>query len=182
MSDVAKVIESKSNKATLWGIITIILGVLSMGAPLATGLAVALLLGGILVVTGIAQTIYAFQAQSMGRGILRLLFGGVTLIAGLVIIAQPGMALATLTLFLAAYFAVDGLVTIFASFQVSKGKGWLLFNGILTLILGVLIWRGWPASTVVVVGVLVGIRLVVAGMTMMALGSVGRQVSEAIPE
>jgi len=182
MNDTSEAVKGKSRKATLWGVITIVLGALAMGAPLTTGLAITYLFGGILTVSGISQTLYAFQAESLGRGMMRLLFGGITLIAGLAIIAQPGMALATLTLFLAVYFLVDGLITLFASFRVSGGRGWLLFNGIVTLALGLLIWRGWPASTLVVVGVLVGIRLVVAGMTMMALGAVGRRVGEALAE
>jgi uncharacterized membrane protein HdeD (DUF308 family) len=106
---------------------------------------------------------------------LRVLFGGITAVAGLVAIAQPGMALVTLTLFLAIYFVIDGVMTLVASSAVSEGKGWVIFNGLLTLVLGLMIWQGYPLSGVWAVGILVGVRLVFAGMTMLALGSTGRQ-------
>ena len=78
---------------------------------------------------GLLQTVYAFQAGSVGRGLLRLLFGGITILAGCAMIGQPGMALATLTLFLAVYFVVDGLTTLLASSAVEQGKGWLFSTG-----------------------------------------------------
>jgi len=171
-----------SGAVTLWGVLTIILGVFAMGSPLITGLALAVLIGISMIVAGLAQTIYAFQAGSIGRGILRLLFGGITVLAGIAIIGQPGMALATLTLFLAIYFIVDGLTTLFASTAVAggQGKGWVIFNGIVTLILGIIIWRGWPVSGAWAIGILLGVRLIFSGMTMLALGSVVRGVAEEV--
>ena len=96
-----------------------------------------------------SQTIYAFNAGSLGRGVVRLLFGGITVVAGVAIIGQPQIALATLTLFLAVYFVVDGISVSFASAAMPAGraKTWVLINSILTLMLGVLIWSGWPLST-----------------------------------
>lgn len=171
-----------SGAVTLWGVLTIILGVFAMGSPLITGLALAVLIGISMIVAGLAQTLYAFQAGSIGRGFLRLLFGGITVLAGIAITGQPGMALATLTLFLAIYFIVDGLTTLFASTAVAggQGKGWVIFNGIVTLILGIIIWRGWPVSGAWAIGVLLGVRLIFSGMTMLALGSVVRGVAEEV--
>ncbi|NOR19833.1 MAG: hypothetical protein GQ538_07060 [Xanthomonadales bacterium] len=179
MNEQSADVKKASGAVTLWGVLTIILGVFAMGSPLITGLALAMMIGISLVAAGLMQTLYAFQAGSVGRGFLRLLFGGVTVLAGLAIIGQPGMALATLTLFLAIYFIVDGITTLIASSGVAggQGKGWIIFNGIITLILGVMIWRGWPVSGAWAIGILVGVRLIFSGMTMMALGSVGREVS-----
>jgi len=180
MNEERAVVKKASGAVTLWGILTIILGVIAMGSPLITGLALAMIIGISLVAAGLMQTVYAFQAGSVGRGFLRLLFGGVTVLAGLSIIGQPGMALATLTLFLAIYFIVDGITTLIASSGVAggQGKGLIIFNGIVTLVLGVMIWRGWPVSGAWAIGILVGVRLIFSGMTMMALGSVGREVSK----
>lgn len=182
MSEDSQNVKKASGLITLWGILTIVLGFLAMGAPLVTGLALAVMIGVAMIMAGILQTIYAFHAGSIGRGILRLLFGGVTVLAGCAMIAQPGMALATLTLFLAIYFVVDGLTTIFASTAVEsgQGKGWVIFNGVVTLLLGIMIWQGWPVSGVWAIGILVGIRLIFSGMTMMALGSAGRELSKQV--
>ena len=65
-----------------------------------------------------------------------------------------------------------------ASSAVSEGKGWVIFNGIVTLLLGVMIWRGFPLSGVWAVGILVGIRLIFSGLTMLALGTAGRQLAD----
>ena len=182
MNDSTEVLKQTSTAVMVWGILTIVLGIFAMGAPLVTGLALALLIGISMVAAGLVQTIYAFQAGSLGRGILRLLFGGVTVLAGLAIIGQPGIALATLTLFLAVYFVIDGLMTLFASTAIAagQGKGLVIFNGVITLILGIMIWRGWPVSGAWAIGILVGIRLIFSGMTMMALGTVGRDASKQL--
>lgn len=182
MNEVGHDVKEASGLITVWGVLTIILGFLAMGAPLVTGLALAVMIGIAMIMAGLLQTIYAFQAGSIGLGILRFLFGGITVLAGCAMIGQPGMALATLTLFLAVYFVVDGLTTIFASTAVAggKGKGWVIFNGIVTLLLGIMIWRGWPVSGVWAIGILVGVRLIFSGMTMMALGSAGRELSKQV--
>ena len=179
MNELSTGTKKASNIVTLWGVLTMILGVFAMGSPLITGLALAILIGISLVTAGLIQSAYAFQAGSLGKGVLRFLFGGVTVMAGLAIMGQPGMALATLTLLLSIYFVVDGITTLIAASAVKsgQGKGWIVFNGIVTLILGVMIWRGWPVSGAWAIGILVGIRLIFSGMTMMALGSVGREVS-----
>lgn len=182
MNDQAQDLKNASNKVKILGFLTIVLGVLAMGAPLVTGLALATLIGIFMVAGGLFQTMYAFQAGSLGRGILRFLFGGITVLAGLVIIGQPGIMLATLTLLLAIYFVIDGLMTLFASTGVSggQGKGLVIFNGIVTLVLGIMIWQKWPVSGIWAVGILVGVRLLFSGMTMIALGAVGREVSKEL--
>jgi uncharacterized membrane protein HdeD (DUF308 family) len=176
MNETNQELKQAFGAVTIWGVLTIILGILAMGSPLVTGMALAVLIGIALLVSGLSQTVYAFKSSSLGQGLLlRVLFGGITAVAGLVAIAQPGMALVTLTLFLAIYFVIDGVMTLVASSAVSEGKGWVIFNGLLTLVLGLMIWQGYPLSGVWAVGILVGVRLVFAGMTMLALGSTGRQ-------
>ena len=182
MNESSQAVKKVSGAVTMWGVLTIIVGVLAMGSPLVTGLALAMLIGIAMIAACLAHTINSFQAGTLGRGILRLLFGGITVLAGIAIIGQPGMALATLTLFLAIYFIVDGLTVIFASTAVAsgQGKGWVIFNGIITLMLGIMIWRGWPVSGAWAIGILLGIRLIFSGITMLALGSVGRGVASGL--
>ncbi len=183
MNELSEAAKKTSGAVTVWGVLTIVLGIFALGSPLISGLALAVLIGISMIAAGLAQTVYAFQAGSIGRGILRLLFGGITVLAGIAITGQPGMALATLTLLLAIYFIVDGLSTLFASRAVAggQGKGWVIFNGIVTLILGLMIWRGWPVSGAWAIGILLGTRLIFSGMTMLALASAGRAVADKLP-
>ena len=169
----------------IWGVITLVLGILAIASPqmtLATGLAVSILVGIALIAAGLAQTVFAFQAPSLGRGVLKFLFGGFTVLVGIAMIAQPKAALASLTLMLAVYFFVDGVFTLIAAWNVKPepGWGWLAFNGAVTILLGYLIWSGWPLSGIWAIGVLVGIRLIFSGITMITLGSAGRSMAKSL--
>ena len=164
------------------GIIVLILGTLSIMSPLVAGTAVATLVGVLLVAAGITRVLWAFKAETFGRGALAFLLGGVTAFAGVVTLVRPLVGLASLTMVLAVYFVVDGIFSIFASFQLkpATGRGWAVFDGIITLLLGAMIWRQWPLSGQWAVGVLVGVRLIMAGWAMIFLGSAIRGVSKAL--
>ena len=76
-----------------------------------------------------------------------------------------------LTLLLVVFFVVEALWKIFAYFNYRPATGWLavLVSGVLTLVLGVLIWIQWPVSGLWAVGVLVGVDLVTTGISLLAL-------------
>jgi uncharacterized membrane protein HdeD (DUF308 family) len=182
MNEARLAVRSASNAGVIWGILTILLGILAIGSPFFFGTMVSMLVAFILIASGVAQTIYAFQAGSLGRGIMKFLFGGLTVIVGIVMVGQPGLALVTLTMILGIYFLVDGLTTVVAAFHIKpkQGWGWLLFNGIVTLVLAWMIIGGWPVSGVWAIGILVGVRLLFSGMTMLTLGSAGRMATQSM--
>jgi len=153
------------------GIVTIILGVLAMLAPLASGLATATVIGALVVAGGIFRMALAFRASSLGKGILGFAIGAFTVLCGLLLVAHPLFGLASLALILAAYFVVDGIAEIAFSFRLkpANGWGWVLFGGIVSLLLGLSIWRQWPISGLWAIGVLVGVKLLFAGWAMIGL-------------
>ena len=102
---------------------------------------------------------------------LAMVIGVLTLLAGFWIITEPFIAAGALTIVLSIYFFADGLMEIIAAFSVAEGKGWLLFDGIVTVVLGVLLFTGFPFSGPLAVGILLGIKLLFAGITMLTLGS-----------
>ncbi len=173
-------LKNASRGSMLWGFLIVILGLFAMMSPAMSGVAVALMLATLLIIAGTGGVIFAFSSKSFGEGVLKFLFGGITAVAGLAIFVQPGMALVSLTLFLAIYFVVDGIFHIYAGFQLDDGKGWVIFNGVVALLLGAMIWKGWPVSGVWAVGILVGVKLVMAGMVMMALESTGDSVKNEL--
>lgn len=168
-------------RLTLFGILTIIVGVLAMAAPGVTGLSITILVGSLMLVAGIFRLIWAFRAESFGQGLFKFLIGGITLVAGILVLANPILGLTTLTLLLAAYFVVDGIFEILGAFQVkpATGWGWLLFGGIVSLLLGVMIWRQYPLSGVWAIGILVGVKLLMAGLGMVMLGTTARSLGKA---
>jgi len=184
---VGEIAESVKGNATIlfiMGIATIFLGVLAMMCPLVSGAAVSMLVGFLLIAAGVARSIFAFKAESWGKGILAFVLGALTVIIGGVMLARPLLGLASLTLVLAGYFFIDGLFEIFGSFKLkpTQGWGWMLFGGIVSVLLAVLIMRQWPVSGAWAIGILVGIKLIFTGTAMTMLGSVGRRAAGAVQD
>ncbi len=180
----ANMVKKDSTAVLILGILTVILGVLAMMAPLMAGVAVALSVGIILIIAGVMRTIFAFKCKSWGKGILIFLLGLLTLLVGFYMVSRPGAALVTLTLFLAAYFVVDGIFEIIEAFDLKPidGWGWMLFGGIVSILLGIMIWRQWPVSGAWAIGILFGIKLIFAGWAMVGIGMAGRGAAGAAKE
>jgi uncharacterized membrane protein HdeD (DUF308 family) len=178
--------EAKKNAGLLifLGILTVIFGVLAIAAPFITGVAVAIFVGSLLVLTGISQLVHAFKAKMWGIGFWGTVIGLLSIAAGLYMIFRPGVGLAALTMLLAIYFLVDGISEIIAAFtfKPAQGWGWVLFNGIIAVLLGFMIWRQWPASGAWAIGILVGVHILMSGWTMVILGTGARKVAGAIED
>ena len=105
------------------------------------------------------------------------LIGVLTLLAGIAVIAHPVMTSSVLTIMLAIYFFVDGFSEVMASFALPsgmEGKGWLVFDGVVTIALGIMIFMGFPVAGTVAIGVFLGIKLLLIGFSMFMLGSAAK--------
>jgi len=162
----------KSIWPVVMGVLMILLGMAAIGSPFVAGTAWTILLGGIVLVGGIAELAHAFFAANWKAGILKFIGGVLALILGVLILTRPVAGLAFITLMLAIYFVIDGIFKIVLSLKLRPlpGWGWMLFSGIITLILGGLIWGEWPLSGVWAVGVLLGLRILFAGWAMIFVG------------
>ena len=182
MNEVSTELKKASGWGMAWGILTILIGLFAIGSPLASGLAVTLVIGISLLAAGVSMLVFAFQAPSLGKILLKLLFAGLTVVAGIVILSQPGIALAQLTLLLGAFFLVDGFLGFVVAWNMKpqQGWGWMTVNAFVTFALGIMILKGWPEASLFVVGILVGIRLVFAGITMLTMGTAGRQLAKSL--
>lgn len=159
------------------GVLTIIFGMLAMAMPWVAGQTIVWLIGILVLAGGLTRMFWAFKAGSLGRGILAFLIGVLTLLAGMAILSRPYLAAGVLTIMLAIYFFVDGFSEIMAAFALpagQNGKGWLIFSGAISIVLGVMIYSGFPLAGVFAIGVFFGIKLLFAGMTMLMLGSAAR--------
>ncbi len=148
------------------GVALIVLGILAIALPLFAGAVVTSLFGVLLLLAGVAHLIYAWSARGAGSHLLMGLVGVVYLLVGIYLILHPARALVTLTLLLAVYFLVEGVVELVVYFRTRAGHhaGWMLWNGLVTLILAVVILAQWPFSSVWVLGTLVGISLLMSGI------------------
>jgi len=175
-------IKQASNRGMVFGIALVILGFLSILAPMVAGGMVSVLVGVFMIAAGIARLMWAFQAGSFGKGALTFLLGGLLIVTGLALIFRPMIGMASMALMLAIFFLVDGIFELIAAFKVKpeKGWGWMLFGGIVSIVLAGLIFYEWPFSGVWAVGILVGVKLLFAGFAIVALGSMGRGVAKRV--
>jgi uncharacterized membrane protein HdeD (DUF308 family) len=172
--------QAKKNAGWLvaLGVLTVIAGLLSIAAPHLSGLSVTVMVGIALLVAGIARTVGAFHAGSFGQGALAFIGGLLTLAAGMILVVRPGIGLASLTLVLGFYLLVDGIAGAVLAFRVRpvKGWGWILLSAVMAVLLGGLLLWEWPLSGLWAIGTLVGINLLFAGSSIIAIGSAARRV------
>ena len=149
MSEVVDNARKGGTAMSIFGVMLIILGMLSMLAPGLTGLSVAVFVGFLVLFGGAVRVVWAFRAGSLGRGILTFVIGVLTLIAGLMLVTDPLLASGFLTIMLAVYLIVDGVAEISAGIQrrPEPGSGWLIFGGATSIFLGIMIWAQVDAGS-----------------------------------
>jgi len=173
-------------KATGWfiaiGVLFIVLGVFAIAEPFAAGLGVTLLVGWLLVIGAVAHFIAAFKGGGAKHVILQLLVGIVYLIGGLYFLTHTIMGVSTLTLLLSGVILAEGVLEVLAYFRLRNmhAAPWLLINGVVTLLLGGLIWFHWPSSSVWAIGTLVGVNLLMTGISRLMLGLAARKLASAV--
>jgi len=170
-------------KASGWfiavAVLFILLGIFAIAEPFAAGLGVTLLVGWLLVIGAVAHFFAAFKGHGAKHVILQLVVGVVYLIGGLYFLTHTIMGVSTLTLLLSGVILAEGVLEILAYIRLKSmhGAGWLLMNGIVTLLLGGLIWFHWPSSSVWAIGTLVGVNLLMTGMSRLMVGLAARKLA-----
>jgi uncharacterized membrane protein HdeD (DUF308 family) len=164
--------------ATL-GILMIILGLFAILGAVTTTFVSLFFIGGILVVRGLFQGIYAFVSLRREH-FWHNLFGGIlSLLVGLLVLARPAMTAAVLVLLVILYLIGTGLFrTIAAPVQHGRGWPWEMVAGILSLVLGILLLAGWPAISLWAIGLFIGIEILMLGVVMTALPRAVRSATE----
>jgi uncharacterized membrane protein HdeD (DUF308 family) len=182
LGEVTDSVKSNATMLLVLGIVTSVLGVLAIMYSWFSGAVVATMIAIILIAAGIARTIFAFKAGSFGKGLLAFALGALTIVVGIWMMTRPLLTLLSLTLLLMIYFLVDGIMEIVAAFKAKpmEGWGWVLFGGIVSVVLGIIIWRNLPQAALWLVGVLVGIKLIFAGAAMTAIGMTGRRAMKKV--
>jgi uncharacterized membrane protein HdeD (DUF308 family) len=146
------------------------LGTLALMFSATTTFFSVMYLGIFLVIIGGFEAAQSFRINKWSSFALHLLLSVLYVIAGFFIALNPTLNALSLTLLLAIFFVVSGVARIIFSYTShSPYRGWLLLNGILTLILGILVWYQWPLSGFWVIGAFVGIDAIFTGWTWIAL-------------
>jgi uncharacterized membrane protein HdeD (DUF308 family) len=150
------------------GIAYLIMGFVITGSPMAATFAVEILIGFVLIIGGIISIIGAFFSGNWKRLLLILLSGILYLVVGVLLLKNPLKGVLTLTILLAAFLLVEGIFKIIHAFQMKPAPNWiwLLVSGVASVILGFMIWGGFPQSSTFIIGLLVGIYFLINGITM----------------
>jgi len=160
-----------STLSILWGVLLIIFGMVAIGSPFLAAVAVNVAVAWLIVLAGVVHLALAFRAHGAGSMIWKLLVGLAYLCFGAYLILHPVLGVASLTLVLAALFVIEGILDLVLFFKMRPmhGSSWVLIDGIITLLLGGMIYLQWPSSSAWAIGTLVGVSMIISGISRVAM-------------
>jgi uncharacterized membrane protein HdeD (DUF308 family) len=154
------------------GVAMVIIGILAILAPLASGLLFDMIFGAILIGAGIVEFIDAVRAGTWQRGLMLALAGVVTVVAGILYIARPTLGLVALSVVFLAYLVFVGVFRIVMAFQLPRGapgKVWSFVSGIVALVLAYLAIGQMPSLSLWLIGTFIGVSLIFSGIARISL-------------
>jgi uncharacterized membrane protein HdeD (DUF308 family) len=161
-----EMVRHASTISILWGVLLIVFGVMAVGMPLLAAVAVSALVAWLIVLAGVVHLMLAFRVHGAGSMIWKVLVGIAYLCFGTYLILHPLLGVASLTLLLASLFLIEGILNIvlYVNMRPIHGSSWMLIDGIITLMLGLMIYMQWPSSSAWAIGTLVGISMIFSGV------------------
>jgi uncharacterized membrane protein HdeD (DUF308 family) len=146
------------------GILLIVLGTVALVFTPAATLASGLILGWLIFFSGIVEAVHAFQARGWGGVLLHVAGAALGILVGLLVVTHPLAGALGFTLLFASFFTVIGLFRLIAAIWLRyRSWGWAALDGVVTLVLGVLLWAGMPWSGLWFLGFALGIALILRG-------------------
>ena len=165
-------LRAKSGWIVGLGIVYLIAGVIALGSVVFATVVTVFVVGVMMLISGIAEVINAFQVKSWGKFLLWVLLGLLYIAAGFLTFETPLLAAAFLTLFLGFFLIASGVMRIVLGFSMRDGMPWVgvVLSGVITLLLGIVIVIHWPVSGLYILGLFLAIDLIIAGAGWIALG------------
>ncbi|HTS12754.1 MAG TPA: DUF308 domain-containing protein [Candidatus Limnocylindrales bacterium] len=178
-TSVASFVKKSVGWSIALSVLLIVAGLVAIASPLAAGIAVNVFIAWVLVFSGCIHLVFAWFRPSTGGFFWELLVGILYVFIGAYLLMHPVIGLESLTLALAIYLLIESILEFVLGFSLRPlpGSGWLLFDGIITLILAVMIWRAWPSSTGWAIGLLVGISMLFSGSSRLAISLIARSAT-----
>lgn len=160
-------VKKATGWAMVWAVLLAVAGIVALVLPFEVGISIALILACLIIIAGIFHLIFAVVAGSFGGYLWRTLIGILYMVGGIFLFRRPIVGLASFTIVLGVVFLVEGFLQIAAFFAIRSvpGSGWTLFNGLISLLLAILILAHWPSSAVWALSTIVGVNLLVSGIS-----------------
>ena len=166
-------VKKRSGWSVFMGVLTAALGVFLIAYPLATATITTVLLGWVLIFVGIAEFVFALHSQTVGNFFLKLLLGVLYGITGVALAFFPFEGVAALTGLLGTLLLIQAGLLTATAFQVKPvdGWGWFLADAAASLFMGILIIAKWPSSSAWAIGTLVGVAVLMGGISRVMIAS-----------
>ncbi len=155
------------------GILFILMGGVAIILPVVSTLSLEMFIGFLLIFSGAVQLFRAFKLHRAPPFVISLLMGLIGVVCGILMLLYPVAGVMSLTILLTIFFLLDGIMKIVLGFQSRPTHywGWLVFNGLLSLIIAYIIWHSWPSSAFWVLGLLFGINMIFFGVSLISLSA-----------
>jgi uncharacterized membrane protein HdeD (DUF308 family) len=147
-------------------IVQVVAGCIAIAVPVVASLAAVGIFGALLLITAVMQLAHALKVRVWPRSAWYGLGGVLYAIAGLLVIAYPLHGALTLTVLIAVLLVADGALRIVfgAIVRPVVGWGWLVAAGFCSIVVGVVLLLGWPATALWATGLLLGVNLIFSGV------------------
>jgi uncharacterized membrane protein HdeD (DUF308 family) len=161
------------------GIVLVLLGLAAIALPLVAGLAIAILVGWLILIGGAVGLMTTFLARGAPGFWWSLFSAALWIAAGVAVLAAPAAGLVYFTILLIIWFAIEGISMIMYALSHRRGAtarwGWVLTSGVIDLLLAVIFAAGLPGTAAWAVGLLVGINLLSGGLSLSAMALIARR-------
>ncbi|MBW4686695.1 MAG: DUF308 domain-containing protein [Komarekiella atlantica HA4396-MV6] len=164
-------IKKNINGSLITGIILIIFGIIAIAIPTISTIFAETWFAIILISSGFAKLVYATQTRDRGGFVWKLLLSGLYIATGVMLFVYPKTGILTLTLLLGSFLLTEGTFELILAFRLRPQQNWtwVLGDGIITLILGAMIWFQWPFNAPWILGTLVGVSVLFTGVSRVML-------------
>jgi uncharacterized membrane protein HdeD (DUF308 family) len=175
------IVRQASTLSIAWGVLLIVFGMVAISSPFIAALAVNALIAWLIMLAGVVHLMLAVRTHGAGSKIWKLLVGLAYLFFGGYLILHPVLGVASLTLILASLFLIEGILDIILFFQMRSlgGSIWVLLDGVITILLGSMIYLRWPSSSAWAIGTLVGVSMIISGVSRVMLSLAVRKATTA---
>lgn len=173
----------QQGRSLMWvGVLLAVIGLLAIVFPFVSGLAISLFIGAALVVGALLHLAHAFSHPGWKGSVWQIVLAVVYALAGILLLANPTVALVSLTLLLAAYLFLEGIVLVVMGFSMRGERSWgvTLVSGVLSLLIAGLVFVGFPSTAAWAIGLLVGVNLLTTGVALIFAGREASKMTEPV--
>ncbi len=158
-------LRAASSRLFWLGLVLVVVGIAAIVFPMMATLVATLLVGWVLLISGCVMFAGAFSIHGTGPFFGALLLGLLSIAAGVFLVFNPLAGAVALTLMVGVLFMLQGAFELFFAFELRPFSSWLgmLISGIASILMALLIAAGWPAISVIVLGILLGVNFITTG-------------------